>query len=75
MARASRLIVGEWVTPLFDALGMQVMADALPEAARYCTDGSEVYPAIIWPEAAWHQLSVGKEETYTIEGINADLRT
>ena len=80
VARESRLIVGEWVTAMFDARGMQVMADALPEAARYCTDGAEVYPATgapwaVWPEGAWHQVSIGKEETYTIEGINADLRT
>ena len=75
VARESRLIVGAWVTPVFDAGGMQVLADTLPEAARYCTDGSDVYPVIVWPEAAWHQLSIGKEETYTIEGINADLRT
>jgi len=80
VARESRRIVGEWVTPVFDAGGMQVMADMLPEAARYCTDDSDVYPATgapwaAWPDAAWHQLSIGKEETYTIEGINADLRT
>lgn len=75
VARASRLIVGEWVTPVFETRGMQTMADDLPEAGRYCTDGSEVYPGIIWPEGAWHVVSVAKEETYTIEGINADLRT
>lgn len=75
VARTSRVIVGEWVTPVFDAVGMQQMADGLPEAGRYCTDGSAVYPAIIWPEAAWHIVSIAKEETYTIEGINADLRT
>jgi insertion element IS1 protein InsB len=75
VARQGRLIVGEWVTRVFDTPGMQTMADALPEAARYCTDGSEVYPEIIWPDAAWHQISIAKEETYTIEGINADLRT
>ena len=71
VARESRLIVGEWVTRVFDAPGMQAMADTLPEASRYCTDGSEVYPDVIWPDAAWHQLSIAKEETYTIEGINA----
>jgi IS1 family transposase len=75
VARESRLIVGEWVTRVFDVRGMQAMADMLPEAARYCTDGSEVYPGIIWPEAAWHHVSIAKEETYTIEGVNADLRT
>ncbi len=75
VARESRLIVGDWVTRLFDVPGMQTMAEVLPEASRYCTDGSEVYPEVIWPDAAWHQISIAKEETYTIEGINADLRT
>jgi insertion element IS1 protein InsB len=75
VARGSRLIVGEWVTAVFDVPGMQGMADRLPEASRYCTDGAEVYPEIIWPDAAWHVVSIAKEETYTIEGINADLRT
>jgi len=75
VARGSRLIVGEWVTWAFDVPGMQRLADTLPEASRYCTDGAEVYPEIIWPDAAWHHVSIAKEETYTIEGINADLRT
>ncbi len=75
VARESRLIVGEWVTQRFAVPGMQEMADRLPEASRYCTDGAEVYPEIIWPDAAWHVVSIAKEETYTIEGINADLRT
>ena len=69
VARESRLIVGEWVTRVFALPGMQAMADMLPEAGRHCTDGSEVYPGIIWPEAAWHQVSISKEETYTIEGV------
>jgi hypothetical protein len=75
VARTSRLIVGEWVTAVFDTSGMQRMADGLPEAGRYCTDGSEVYPGMIWPEAAWHIVSIAKEETDTIVGINDDLRT
>jgi hypothetical protein len=40
VARQSRLIVGEWVTAAFDAPGMQAMANILPEASRYCTDGA-----------------------------------
>ncbi len=80
VARQSRLIVGEWVTRMFDVPGMQAMADALPEASRYCTDGAEVYPEAgalraAWPDGARHHVSIAKEETDTIEGINADLRT
>lgn len=34
-----------------------------------------MYGEVIWPEDAWHVVSIAKEETYTIEGINADIRT
>jgi hypothetical protein len=68
VARESRLIVGEWVTWVFDVPGMQAMADTLPEASRYCTDGAEVYPEIIWPDAAWHHVSIAKEETTRSRG-------
>jgi hypothetical protein len=59
---------------------MQPFADALPAVGRYCTDGAAVYGEAgarwaAWPEDAWHVVSIAKEETYTIEGINADLRT
>jgi hypothetical protein len=30
---------------------------------------------VIWPEGGQHLLSLGKEETYTIESLNANLRT
>jgi insertion element IS1 protein InsB len=75
VARESRLIVGQWVTRVVDWVGTQLFADALPVAARYCTDGGSVYPVVAWPGAGAHVVSVNKDETYTIEGINADLRT
>lgn len=39
--------------PVFEAIGMQAMADGLLEAGRYRTDGSEVYPATgaLWAAA------------------------
>ncbi len=75
VARESRLIVGQWVTRVVDWVGTQFFADTLPVATRYCTDGGAVYPVVTWPEDGTHVLSVNKDETYTIEGINADLRT
>lgn len=75
VARESRLIVGQWVTRVVDWVGTQFFADSLPVATRYCTDGGAVYPVVAWPEEGAHVLSVNKDETYTIEGINADLRT
>jgi insertion element IS1 protein InsB len=64
---------------------MQRFADDLPAANCYCSDDLAVYSELLWPDCpdyqagdAWsseHIVSVGKEETHTIEGVNADLRT
>ena len=75
VARATRLIVGAWCTPTRALSRMQVFADGIPAADRYCTDAFDVYPEVIWPAAGMHVVSQCKDETYTIEGINADLRT
>lgn len=75
VARETRLVVGTWVTPVVDWVGTQCFADTLPAAARFCTDGATVYPVVVWPEPGRHVLSINKDETYTIEGVNADLRT
>jgi IS1 family transposase len=75
VARDTRLIVGQQVMGRVDLDTMQPFADTLPAVGRYCTDGAAVYGEVIWPEDAWHVGSIAKEETFTIEGINADLRT
>ncbi len=54
---------------------MQAFADRLPLAQRYCSDQLAVYQELMWPPSSVHVISVRKEETYTIEGLNADLRT
>jgi IS1 family transposase len=53
---------------------MQPFADTLPAVGRYCTDGAAVYGKVVWPEDEWHVVLLAKE-TFTLEGINADLRT
>jgi IS1 family transposase len=55
-------------------IAMQQFVDRLPAAKRYCSDGLAVYQELLWPPESVHVLSKGKEETYTIEGINADIR-
>jgi IS1 family transposase len=75
VARDTRLIVGQQIMWTVDLETMQPFADALPAVGRYCTDGAAVYGEVIWPEDAWHVVSIAKEETFTIEGINADVRT
>jgi insertion element IS1 protein InsB len=59
---------------------MQQYADELPFANRYCSDELTVYSELLWPpnprgDNSSYVVSYGKEETYTIEGVNADLRT
>jgi len=54
---------------------MQEFVDRLPPAQRYCSDQLSVYQDLIWPPSSVHVLSERKEETYTIESLNADLRT
>ncbi|MDQ3703686.1 MAG: IS1 family transposase [Chloroflexota bacterium] len=59
---------------------MQQYADELPQAHRYSSDQLAVYGDLLWPdtpegEGSSHVISYGKEQTYTIESINADLRT
>ncbi len=79
-ARDTRLIVGQRVMWAVDLAAMQPFAAMLPAVGQYCTDGAAVYGEAgalwaAWPEDAWHAVSIGEEQTYTIEGINADLRT
>ena len=54
---------------------MQEFIDRLPRSSRYCSDALAVYQELVWPPASEHVVSIGKEETYTIESLNADLRT
>ena len=80
VARESRLIVGAEVMEERSWERMQSYADELPFAERYCTDELAVYAELLWPPSPQgtnsnYVISQGKDETYTIEGVNADLRT
>ncbi len=75
VARHSRLIVGAAVMLERSWERMQSFADGLPVASWYCSDEWNMYQSLLWPDHSEHVISHRKEETYTIEGINADLRT
>jgi len=75
VARETRLIVGQVVLEERTQADLQILIDELPLAECYCTDGFTNYGELVWPLESRHVVSVLKEETYTIEGINADLRT
>ena len=80
VARDTRLIGGVQVLESRDEVSMQQYADELPQALRYSSDQLAVYGDLLWPDTpeGWgssYVISYGKEETYTIESVNADLRT
>jgi len=73
VSRTPRQIVG------FDAAKdksrerIQEMVDAAPSAERYCTDGYLGYIDVVYPGKHVRNIH-NKSDTYTVEGVNADLR-
>jgi IS1 family transposase len=73
VSREPRQIVG------FDVAGdkapkrIQAIVDNAPPALKYCTDGWSGYAYVIYP-AEHIQNPHNKSDTFTVEGINADLR-
>ena len=68
-------MVGQAVVTHRTQADLQKLVDQLPHAVRYCTDGFTNYGELVWPQESQHVISHLKEETYTIESLNADLRT
>jgi IS1 family transposase len=52
---------------------IQSMVDNSPEAKNYCTDGYFGYVDIIYPGRHVRNIR-DKSDTFTVEGVNADLR-
>jgi IS1 family transposase len=75
VARDTGLIVGQVVSQERSLELFQALADTLPPAEHYASDGLAAYAEVIWPEAGEHVLSVGKAQTHTVESLNANLRT
>ena len=80
MARDTRLIGGAEGLESKDEPSMQKYADELPQEQRYSSDQMAVYGDLLWPDTpqgkgSSYVISYGKEQTYTIESMNADLRT
>lgn len=75
VARDTGLIVGQAVSLDRSLETLQALVDRLPAAERYASDGHAAYAEVIWPEGGQYVLSRGKEETHTIESVNANLRT
>lgn len=73
VSREPRQIVGYRVSPNKAAGTIQQMVDAAPAANQYCTDGYFGYLDVIFPGK--HIFNIhSKKDTFTVEGVNADLR-
>jgi IS1 family transposase len=75
VARETGLVVGQAVSLECSLETLQTLADPLPPAECYASDGLGVYAELVWPEGGQHVLSVGKADTHTVESLNANLRT
>lgn len=53
--------------------GLQTLVDRLPQARHYYSDGFAGYQDVVYYPGR-HTVSIGKRDTYTVEGCNADLR-
>jgi hypothetical protein len=74
-------LVSRFLRPMvgFDAAAdksperVQRIVDGAPEASRYCTDGWLGYVDVTYPGRHIRNAH-DKRDTYTVEGVNADLR-
>lgn len=73
VSRKPRQIVGHVASRDKTSKTIQRMVDAAPEAERYCTDGYYGYMDVVFPGK--HIFNThSKSDTFTVEGVNADLR-
>lgn len=73
VSRSPRQIVGFDVARDKCARRIQDIVDRGPEAQRYCTDGYVGYVDVIYPGQHVRNIR-DKSDTFTVEGVNADLR-
>jgi len=73
VSRNPRQIVG--IDAAFDKSPsrIQALVDAVPPARFYCTDGWNGYVDVVYPGKHIRNVS-NKNDTFTVEGVNADLR-
>lgn len=72
VTRQPRRIVAFKVTASRTTEQIQGMIDSSPAAETYYSDGYWMYRDVLY----WgkHMVAPGKSQTYTVEGVNADLR-
>jgi IS1 family transposase len=73
VSRESRQIVGFDVVRDKSHERIQAMVDSAPEAKKYCSDGYLGYIDVVYPGQHVRNAR-DKSNTFTVEGVNADLR-
>jgi IS1 family transposase len=73
VSRLPRQIVGFDVAFDKSPERIQAIVDNAPESENYCTDGWTGYIDVIYPGRHIRNVS-NKNDTFTVEGVNADLR-
>jgi len=73
ISREPRQIVGFAVATDKSTERIQTIVDSAPEALAYCTDGYMGYVDIVYPGRHTRNIT-NKNDTFTVEGINADIR-
>ena len=73
VSRSPRQIVGFDVAQDKSAFRIQAIVDDGPEAEKYCTDGYVGYLDVVYPGQHVRNMR-DKSDTFTVEGVNADLR-
>ena len=73
ISREPRQIVGFAAVSDKSSCHIQGIIDSAPEAEYYFTDGYVGYLDVVYPGHHIRNIS-NKNDTYTVEGINADLR-
>ena len=73
VSRSPRMILGFDVAQDKTSQRIQQIVDSAPEARRYCTDGYVGYLDVVYPGRHIYNRR-SKKDTFTVEGVNADLR-
>jgi IS1 family transposase len=73
VSREPRQVVGVDVARDKSPARIQAMVDGAPEAKKYCTDGYLGYIDVVYPGKHIRNAR-DKSDTFTVEGVNADLR-
>lgn len=73
VSRYPRQVVGHLVSPDRSAQTIQKMVDEVPWVKRYCTDGYFGYLDVVFSGKHIYNPH-NKKNTFTVEGVNANLR-